>query len=236
MSGNDESPSIYFVDSLQLTNFILDSRTTCRMTLQVSYFIPGPLEYTDKHIEVVDGYRVTAKQKVQVQIKLCDDNEDIFIMTFPNLILTPDLCNGVIFNYYVNEFGTCLFISQKFLDSVLWQKVENTVILPDSAQRKHEFWGGIKQMSTSKKIVHRKKVALGLLHHILGHRSTKSLMAGDTENVLKDIELRIVPDHFCTSSLMESDFVVVKVMSLDYGRWAFCCRPAVATGDTESEA
>ena len=42
------------------------------------------------------------------------------------------------------------------------------------------------------------KSALGLLHHILGHRYIRSFMAGDTSNVWKDIELRIYPDPFCT--------------------------------------
>ena len=33
------------------------------MTLEVSVFIPGLLEDTDKHVEVVDEHHVTAKQK-----------------------------------------------------------------------------------------------------------------------------------------------------------------------------
>ena len=37
------------------------------MTPQVSYFIPGSLEDTDKHIEVADVHHVTANQKGQVQ-------------------------------------------------------------------------------------------------------------------------------------------------------------------------
>ena len=45
MSDNDESPSRDFSDSSQLTNRILDSGATFHMTPQVSYFIPGPLEY-----------------------------------------------------------------------------------------------------------------------------------------------------------------------------------------------
>ena len=69
MSGNDESPSRYFGDSSQLTNWVLDSGEMCHMTPQVSDFIPGLLEDTDKHIEVAGGHHVIAKQKVQVQIK-----------------------------------------------------------------------------------------------------------------------------------------------------------------------
>ena len=53
-------------------------------------------------------------------------------------------------------------------------------------------------MSESKKIAPGEKVDLGLLHHRLGPRSTISLMAVDTANVWKDIELRIHSDHFCT--------------------------------------
>ena len=45
----------------------------------------------------------------------------------------------------------------------------------------------------------RREIALELLHHRLGHRSTRSLLAGDTANVWEDIELIIYPDPFCTS-------------------------------------
>ena len=50
MSGNDEYPSGNFGDSLQLTNWILDSGETCHMTPEVQDFIPSSLEDTKKHI------------------------------------------------------------------------------------------------------------------------------------------------------------------------------------------
>ena len=37
------------------------------------------------------------------------------------------------------------------------------------------------------------------MHQRLGHRSTRSLITGDTANVWEDAELRIDPDPFCTS-------------------------------------
>ena len=43
MSGNEKIPSRYFGESLQLTNWILDSVATCHMTSHVSDFIPGSL-------------------------------------------------------------------------------------------------------------------------------------------------------------------------------------------------
>ena len=64
MSGNDKCPSGNFGDSSQLTNWILDSVETCYMTPEVSDFIPGSLEDTDKYIEVEDRHNITAKQKV----------------------------------------------------------------------------------------------------------------------------------------------------------------------------
>ena len=50
MSSNDERKSEKYGDSLQLTNWILDSGATCHMTPEVLDLIPGLLEYMDKYI------------------------------------------------------------------------------------------------------------------------------------------------------------------------------------------
>ena len=76
---------------------------------------------------------------------------------------------------------------------------KNAVTLPHSAQRKHAFTGEIMEKTKKNKLPARKKIALELLHQRLGHRSTISLLAGDTANVWEDVELRIDPDPFCTS-------------------------------------
>ena len=55
-----------------------------------------------------------------------------------------------------------------------------------------------------KKLPARRKIALELLHKRLGHRSTRSLLSGDTSNVWEDIELRIYPDPFCKSCQISS--------------------------------
>ena len=44
-------------------------------------------------------------------------------------------------------------------------------------------WGEIKEMAKTKKLPSREKIALELLHQKLGHRSTISLLAGDTANL-----------------------------------------------------
>ena len=59
-------------------------------------------------------------------------------------------------------------------------------------------------MSKENKLPARKKIALELLHQRLGHRSTRSLLAGDTANVWEDVELRIYLDPFCTSCQISS--------------------------------
>ena len=79
MSSDDKLKSVKYGDSSQFTNQILDAGATCHMTPEVSDLIPGTLEDTDKYIEVADGHHVTAKQKGQVQIKMCDDNGKKFI-------------------------------------------------------------------------------------------------------------------------------------------------------------
>ena len=66
------------------------------------------------------------------------------------------------------------------------------------------FRGEIKKIPKSKKVAPRKKVALGLFYHRLGHRYTRLLMALDTKIFWQDIELRIYPNPFCTSCQISS--------------------------------
>ena len=80
------------------------------MTPEVSDFIPGSLQDTDKYIEVADGHHVTAKQKGQVQIKMCDDNGNPFITTLHNVLLAPDLCDRLfLIVTLMNSGHNCLF-------------------------------------------------------------------------------------------------------------------------------
>ena len=62
ISYNVESTRINYGDSLQLTNWILDSGATCHMTLYISDFILGLLLEIDEYIEVADGFFFTEKQ------------------------------------------------------------------------------------------------------------------------------------------------------------------------------
>ena len=55
-----------------------------------------------------------------------------------------------------------------------------------------------KEKAKPQKQIPKKKVYLGLLHQILRHRSTSSLLDGDTANVWQDIDIRVDPDPFCT--------------------------------------
>ena len=59
---------------------------------------------------------------------------------------------------------------------------KNAVTFPHSAQRKQAFLGKAKDMSKKNKSPARIKISLELLNQRLGHRSTRSLLAGDTDN------------------------------------------------------
>ena len=140
MSDNDKSPSRYFGDSSQLTNWIIYSGGTCHMTPQVTDFIPISLEDTYKHIEVADEHHVIAKQKVQVRIKICDDNRYIFIATLHNVILAPDLCNrlfSVIMS--MNSVHACLF--HKGFCTVYFGAKEKILIPCHIVQKKNMHFG-----------------------------------------------------------------------------------------------
>ena len=65
------------------------------MTPKFSDFIPSSLEDTGKNIEVADGNHITAKQRGQVRIKMCKNNGDPLTATLHNVLLAPDLCNGL---------------------------------------------------------------------------------------------------------------------------------------------
>ena len=62
MSTDTEIPGRNYGDSSQLTNWILDSSATFHTAQEISYFIPGSFQETDRYIEVSDGNFVTAKQ------------------------------------------------------------------------------------------------------------------------------------------------------------------------------
>ena len=103
----------------------------------------------------------------------------------------------------MNAGHTCIF-HKLFCTVYFGAKDTNSVTLPHSAQSKHAFLGIIIEKPKKNKLPARKKIALELLHQRLGHRSTRSLLSGDTANVWEDAELRIYPDHFCTSCQISS--------------------------------
>ena len=122
MSSNDKHKIQKYGDSSQLTNWILDSGVMCHMKPEVSDFVPGSLEDTDKYIEVADWHHLTAKQKGQAQIKMCNGHGYPFIAMLHNVLLDTRFMRQVIFKNYVNEFRTFLFIPQGVLHCVIWIK------------------------------------------------------------------------------------------------------------------
>ena len=92
MHSNEEKSRIYFGESLQPTNWILDSGATCNTTLEIQECILGSLVETDKYIEVLDGHFVTANQIGRFKIKMRDSNGNHSIATLYNVLLSPDLC------------------------------------------------------------------------------------------------------------------------------------------------
>ena len=130
---------------------------------------------------------------------MCDNHGDPFIAMFKNVLLAPYLCD-ITFSIIMlmNSGHTCLF-PKGFYTVYFGAKEKNAVTSPHSAQRKHEFWEEIKEISKTKELPSRKKIALELLHQRFGHRSHRSFLDGDTASFWEDIELRINKDPFCKS-------------------------------------
>ena len=88
-----------------------------------------------------------------------------------------------------------LWIKEEICSNITTQCTKETCI-----SRKH--CGKVKEKKN--KLPKRNKIALELLHKRLGHRSTRSLLSGDTVNVWGDLELRIYPDPFYISCQISS--------------------------------
>ena len=111
---------------------------------------------------------------------MCNDNVNPFIATLYKVLLASDLCDRLFSIIALMNAGhTCIF-HKGFCTVYFGAKEDNAVTLPHSAQRKHAFTGKIQDVSKKNKYPARKKLALELLHQRLGHRSTRSLLAGDT--------------------------------------------------------
>ena len=109
----------------------------------------------DKYIEVVDGHYVTAKQKGKVQIRMCDDNRDHFIVSLHNLLLAPDLCDRSFSIITLINLGhTCLF-NKGFYTVYFGNKKKNAVTMPHIAHRKHAFLVKTNEKAKSKKLASR---------------------------------------------------------------------------------
>ena len=64
------------------------------MKPEISYFITGSLEDTDKHIEVVDGHHVAAKRKGQVRIKCVTITEILSSQRYTTYFWHPTYATG----------------------------------------------------------------------------------------------------------------------------------------------
>ena len=147
ISSNDKRSRDKYGNSSQLANWILYSGATFQMTPEVSDFILWSFEYTDKYIEVADRHQVTAKQKGQVGIQICDNNGNPFIATLHNVLLAPDLCDMLFLIITLMNSGYPCIVNKGFCTVYFVAKEKNAVTLAHNAQRKHDFLGQIMEKS-----------------------------------------------------------------------------------------
>ena len=107
--------------------WIIDQRATWhqrfRILFQVCYKIR--INTLKLRTDIMSWQNKTDKY----ELKMCDNNGYLFIATLHNVLLAPDLCDRLFFNYYVNEIGTYLFITEWVLKGVLWSKQEKCVYI-----------------------------------------------------------------------------------------------------------
>ena len=114
--------------------------------------------------------------------KMCDDNGKPLTAMLYNVLLSPDLCNRLFsIIKLMNLVHTSIF-NKGFCMVLFSDNKHNAVTLPYSAHRKHAFLVKMQEKSKRQKQIPKRKVYLEILHQILRHRFTRSVMTGDTAN------------------------------------------------------
>ena len=179
ISGNEKISSTYFYDSFLSANCIYDSGGTYHITSQFSNIISGSLEDTNRYIEVTDRYHRMMNQKGRFQIKMCNNDGNRFIATLHNVLLAPNISNGLfLIITLMNLVHSCLI--HKECCMVYFENEKKMQLLFHIVHRGniHFFFFFLK--ANSKKVPRKRNVALLLLHYKLGYISIISLMDGDT--------------------------------------------------------
>ena len=65
---------------------------------------------------------------------MCDDNGDTFIATLHNILLAPDLCDGLFLIVTLMNLGHTSLFNKRFCTVYFGAKGKNTVKLPHSAK------------------------------------------------------------------------------------------------------
>ena len=115
-----------------------------------------------------------------------NDNGKIFITTLYNLLFAPDLRNwSFCIITLMNLRHTCLF-NRSFCTGLFSDNEQKIVTLPQSAHRKCAFLEK-KEKEKLKNQTPKRQLFLEILYQRLVHRSTRSILLGDTENVWKKL-------------------------------------------------
>ena len=95
---------------------------------------------------------------------MCDYNANPFITTLNNIILAPDLCDELL-SILTLMNSVCLF--QKVCCTVYFgEKEKKCSYITTYCTKEYAFLGETKEMSNTKKLASRKKIALKILYQI----------------------------------------------------------------------
>ena len=85
------------------------------------------------------------------------------------------------------DSGHICLLCKGFCTVLFSDNEQNAVTLPHREQQKHSLLVKTEGKSKSQEQIPKKKLSLELLHQILVHSSTRSLLAIDNSNVWQDI-------------------------------------------------
>ena len=181
-----------------LHNWVMDSGATCHMTPYKSDFQQGSETQEDKAVEVADGFTVPSTLSGTVIIHVTSDQGDPIHIRIQGVLHVPELSRRLFSLMALIQDGHDVTLSKTHgIKFNFGKHITVTTSLPNY----HLFasQATINDNMRKKKTSNKKKVGIDILYKRLGHRSIKTLLSANKDEVWNDVELQLQPDIISTS-------------------------------------
>ena len=183
-----------------LENWVMDSGATCHMTQYKDDFMPGSEKPETKSVEVADGFAVSAPSSGTVIIDVVTDQNDDIKIRIHNVLYVPGLAQRLFSLMSLIEEGHNLTLSNK--KGIMFnfgKHVTVTMKLPNNHLFASQAVAERKVIKLRKTERNNKEIGLDLFYKRLGHRSIKTFLSANKDDIWDNTEIKLQNDLVSTS-------------------------------------